>query len=148
MSTDHARIVIIGGGAIGTSIAYHLARAGERDVLLLEKAQLTHGSTWHAAGLVGQLRSKKNLTRLMQNSVAVFDRLEAETGQAIDWRKVGSLRLASSAERLAEIRRSLTQAKGFGFEAHEVTAAEARQRFPWMTLDGVVGAAWIPSDGY
>ena len=89
MADGYARIVIIGGGAIGTSIAYHLARAGERDVLLLEKAQLTHGSTWHAAGLVGQLRSKKNLTRLMQNSVAVFDRLEAETGQAIDWRKVG-----------------------------------------------------------
>ena len=80
MADAYARIVIIGGGAIGTSIAYHLARAGERDVLLLEKAQLTHGSTWHAAGLVGQLRSKKNLTRLMQNSVAVFDRLEAETG--------------------------------------------------------------------
>ncbi len=148
MPESHARIVVIGGGAIGTSIAYHLSRAGERDVLLLEKAQLTHGSTWHAAGLVGQLRSKKNLTRLMQNSVAVFDRLEAETGQAIDWRKSGSLRIASSAERLAEIRRSLTQAKGFGFEAHEVSAEEAKQRFPWMTKDGVVGAAWIPSDGY
>src|SRR5215211_3973104 len=122
MADQHARIIIIGGGAIGTSIAYHLARAGERDVLLLEKAQLTHGSTWHAAGLVGQLRSKKNLTRLMQNSVAVFDRLEAESGLAIDWRKSGSIRIASSPERLAEIRRSLTQAKGFGFEACEITA--------------------------
>ncbi len=148
MADSQARIVIIGGGAIGTSIAYHLARAGERDVLVLEKAQLTHGSTWHAAGLVGQLRSKKNLTRLMQNSVAVFDRLEAESGQAIDWRKAGSLRIASSKERLAEIRRSLTQAKGFGFEAHEVSAEEAKARFPWMTTAGVVGAAWIPSDGY
>jgi glycine cleavage system aminomethyltransferase T/glycine/D-amino acid oxidase-like deaminating enzyme len=148
MADSQAHIVIIGGGAIGTSIAYHLARAGERDVLLLEKAQLTHGSTWHAAGLVGQLRSKKNLTRLMQNSVAVFDRLEAESGQAIDWRKAGSLRIASSTERLAEIRRSLTQAKGFGFEAYEVSAEEAKARFPWMTTDGVVGAAWIPSDGY
>src|SRR4051812_25900872 len=148
MPESYAKIVIIGGGAIGTSIAYHLARAGERDILLLEKAQLTHGSTWHAAGLVGQLRSKKNLTRLMQNSIAVFDRLEAESGQAIDWRKSGSLRIASSSERLAEIRRSLTQAKGFGFEAYEISAEEARQRFPWMTLDGVIGAAWIPSDGY
>src|SRR5512134_1291693 len=107
MSTDHARIVIVGGGVIGASIAYHLARAGERDVMVLEKAQLTHGSTWHAAGLVGQLRSKKNLTRLMQNSVAVFDRLEAETGQRIDWRKSGSLRVASSEARMTEIRRSL-----------------------------------------
>ena len=148
MPDAFSRIVIVGGGAIGTSIAYHLARAGERDVLLLEKAQLTHGSTWHAAGLVGQLRSKKNLTRLMQNSVAVFDRLEAESGQAIDWRKAGSLRIASTPERLAEIRRSLTQAKGFGFEAHEVSAEEAKRRFPWMTTEGVVGAAWIPSDGY
>lgn len=148
MADRTARIVIIGGGAIGASIAYHLARAGERDVLLLEKAQLTHGSTWHAAGLVGQLRSKKNLTRLMQNSVALFDRLEAETGQAIDWRKSGSLRIASSHDRLAEIRRSLTQAKGFGFGAYEIGAGEAQDRFPWMTTDGVVGAAWIPSDGY
>lgn len=148
MAESQARIVIIGGGAIGMSIAYHLARAGERDVVVLEKAQLTHGSTWHAAGLVGQLRSKKNLTRLMQNSVAVFDRLEAETGQAIDWRKTGSVRIASSPERLAEIRRSLTQAKGFGFEAYEISADEAQARFPWMTTDGVVGAAWIPSDGY
>ncbi len=148
MPDQHARIVIVGGGAVGTSIAYHLARAGERDVLLLEKAQLTHGSTWHAAGLVGQLRSKKNLTRLMQNSVAVFDRLEAETGQAIDWRKSGSVRIASSPERLAEIRRSLTQAKGFGFEAYEISAEAARKKFPWMSTDGVVGAAWIPSDGY
>ena len=113
MVFDRSRVVIIGGGAIGTSIAYHLARAGERDVLLLEKAQLTHGSTWHAAGLVGQLRSKKNLTRLMQNSVAVFDRLEEETGQSIDWRKSGSLRVASSAARMTEIRRSLSQAQGF-----------------------------------
>ncbi len=148
MSDTHAKIVIIGGGAVGCAIAYHLAQAGERDVVLLEKAQLTHGSTWHAAGLVGQLRSKKNLTRLMQNSVAVYDRLEAESGQVIDWRKAGSIRIAASDERLAEIRRSLTQAKGFGFEAHEISAQEAKDRFPWMTTDGVVGAAWIPSDGY
>ena len=97
----HARIVVIGGGAIGCSIAYHLARAGENDVLVLEKAQITEGCTWHAAGLVGQLRGKRNLTRLMQNSVAVFDRLEKETGQAIDWKKVGSLRLAGSDARCA-----------------------------------------------
>lgn len=148
MSNGHARIVVIGGGVIGASIAYHLARAGERDVLVLEKAQLTHGSTWHAAGLVGQLRSKKNLTRLMQNSVAVFDRLEAETGQTIDWRKAGSLRVASSQARMTEIRRSLTQAQGFGFEAYEIPAKEAQDKFPWMSLDGIVGAAWIPSDGY
>lgn len=114
----HARIVIIGGGAIGCAVAYALTRRGERDVLLLEKSQITNGCTWHAAGLVGQLRGRKNLTRLMQNSVAVFDRLEAEAGQAIDWRKVGSLRLASSADRWSEIRRSMTLAKSFGFRVH------------------------------
>ena len=87
----HVHILIIGGGAVGTALAYHLGRGGAKDVLLVEKAQLTHGCTWHAAGLVGQLRSKRNLTRLMQNSVACFDRLEGETGQAISWKKVGSL---------------------------------------------------------
>lgn len=144
----HCRILIIGGGAIGTSIAYHLARDGARDVLLVEKAQLTHGCTWHAAGLVGQLRGKRNLTRLMQNSVAVFDRLEAETGQAIGWKKVGSLRLASSPERWSEIRRSMTQAKGFGVECHAVSATEAKALFPFLTTDGIEGAAFIPGDGY
>jgi 4-methylaminobutanoate oxidase (formaldehyde-forming) len=112
----HVQILVIGGGAIGTSLAYHLARDGAKDVLLVEKAQLTHGCTWHAAGLVGQLRSKKNLTRLMQNSVAVFDRLEQETGQAISWKKVGSLRLASSPDRWSEIRRAMGQARSFGVE--------------------------------
>jgi 4-methylaminobutanoate oxidase (formaldehyde-forming) len=147
-ATDHARIVIIGGGAIGTALAYHLARAGERDVLLVEKAQLTHGCTWHAAGLVGQLRTKANLTRLMQNSVAVFDRLEAETGQAVDWKRVGSIRLASSEDRWAEIRRTMTIARSFGFEAHALTAREAAVMFPFIVEDGIVGAAFIPSDGY
>jgi 4-methylaminobutanoate oxidase (formaldehyde-forming) len=144
----HARIVIIGGGSIGCSIAWHLAGRGERDVLLVEKAQLTHGSTWHAAGLVGQLRGKQNLTRLMQNSVAVFDRLEKETGQAIDWKKVGSLRLASSPDRWSEIRRSMTLANSFGFECHSLGAREARDLFPFIEERGVVGAAYIPSDGY
>ncbi len=144
----HARVVIIGGGVLGCSLAYHLARAGEAEVLLLEKAQITNGCTWHAAGLVGQLRGKRNLTRLMQDSVAVFDRLESETGQAIDWRKVGSLRLASSPARWSEIRRAMTQARGFGFECHSLSPAEAKRRFPYIELDGVVGAAFIPSDGY
>ena len=144
----HARIVIVGGGAIGCAVAYALTRRGERDVLLLEKSQITNGCTWHAAGLVGQLRGRKNLTRLMQNSVAVFDRLEAEAGQAIDWRKVGSLRLASSADRWSEIRRSMTLAKSFGFECHSLTAKEAVDLFPYIDPEGVVGAAFIPSDGY
>ena len=144
----HVHILIIGGGAIGTSLAYHLARDGARDVLLVEKAQLTHGCTWHAAGLVGQLRAKKNLTRLMQNSVAVFDRLESETGQAISWKKVGSLRLAGSEARWSEIRRAMGQAKSFGVECHSLSAQEAKLHFSYIITDGIKGAAFIPGDGY
>lgn len=144
----HVHILIIGGGAIGTSVAYHLARDGARDVLLVEKAMLTHGCTWHAAGLVGQLRGRRNLTRLMQNSVAVFDRLEEETGQHIAWKKVGSLRLAGSPERWSEIRRSMTQAKSFGVECYSLSADEAASRFPYIVKDGIEGAAFIPGDGY
>jgi len=145
---QQAKIVIIGGGAIGTAVAYHLALEGERDVLLLEKSQLTHGCTWHAAGLVGQLRGKRNLTRLMQNSVAVFDRLERESGMVIDWNKVGSLRLASSPARFSEIRRSMSQARSFGVECEELSASEARDLFPYISMGGVEGAAFIPGDGY
>ena len=147
-SNQQARIVIIGGGVIGTSVAYHLALAGESDVLVLEKSQLTNGCTWHAAGLVGQLRSKRNLTRLMQNSVAVFDRLETESGLNIDWKKVGSLRLASSKERWSEILRSMSQAKSFGVECQALSAAQAQQRFPFISTEGVEGAVFIPADGY
>ena len=144
----HVRILIVGGGAIGCSLAYHLARDGAKDVLLLEKAQLTHGCTWHAAGLVGQLRGKKNLTRLMQNSVAVFDRLEKESDQAISWKKVGSLRLAGSPARWSEIRRAMGQAKSFDVECHALSAEEAKAHFPYITTDGIEGAAFIPGDGY
>jgi len=144
----HVHILIIGGGAVGTALAYQLARAGAKDLLLVEKDRLTHGCTWHAAGLVGQLRGKKNLTRLMQNSFAVFDRLEAETGQAISWNKVGSLRLAASPARWSEIRRSMGQARSFGVECHLLSAAEAKQRFPYIETAGIEGAAFIPGDGY
>ncbi len=145
---SQARIVIIGAGAIGCSIAYHLAKAGERDVLVLDKSGITHGSTWHAAGLVGQLRSKRNLTRMMQQSVELYGSLEKELGHAIDWHPVGSLRLASSTDRWSEIRRTATTARSFGFELHLVSASEARQIFPYITTDGVEGAAFIPTDGY
>ena len=148
MVRQDADVVIIGGGAIGCSIAYHLSRLSKKSILLLEKAQLTHGSTWHAAGLVGQLRSKRNLTRLMQNSVALYRTLERDTGQAIDWREVGSVRLASSAERWSELKRAATTARGFGFEMALISPQEAQEKFPYITLEGVVGAAWVPSDGY
>ena len=143
-----SRIVIIGGGVVGCSIAYHLAKRGERDVVLLERLQLTHGATWHAAGLVGQLRSSSNLTRLMRYSAELYGKLEAETGQATGWHRVGSLRLASSQARWQELKRSATMAKGFGFHVELVTPGQARDLFPLIERDGVVGAAWIEGDGY
>src|ERR671923_1147920 len=111
---EHARAVIIGGGVVGCSIAYHLTARGWRDVLLLERAELTSGSTFHAAGLVGQLRSSVALTRLMMWSVECYRGLAAETGRDPGWREVGSLRLASSPERLAELTRQAGWAKTFG----------------------------------
>jgi len=143
-----SRIVIIGGGVVGCSIAYHLAQRGERDVVLLERLQLTHGATWHAAGLVGQLRSSSNLTRLMRYGAELYGKLEAETGQATGWHRVGSLRLASSAARWQELKRSATMAKGFGFHVELVSPGEACAMFPLLEPKGVVGAAWIEGDGY
>ena len=144
---NRARIVVIGGGAVGCSIAYHLAGLGQRDVVVLEKSGLTHGSTWHAAGLVGQLRSKRNLTRLMQYSAQLYGRLEAETGQATEWKPVGSLRLASSEERWSELKRMATTARSFDFELHTLSPKEALDRFPLITTQGVVGAVFVPNDG-
>jgi 4-methylaminobutanoate oxidase (formaldehyde-forming) len=144
---SQARIVVVGGGAVGCSIAYHLAKAGQRDVLVLEKSGLTHGSTWHAAGLVGQLRSKRNLTRLMQYSAQLYGKLEAETGQATEWKPVGSLRLASSEERWSELKRMATTARSFDFDLHTLSPKEAQEKFPLIAPDGVVGAVFVPNDG-
>ena len=147
--TDHsAKHLIIGGGIIGCSIAYHLAKAGEPDVVLLEKTSLTEGATWHAAGLVGQLRSSRNTTRMLQKSVALYDRLEAETGMAFDWKKVGSLRLAASRDRMLEARRLATMARSFGLDMRILSPSEARDLFPYIEISGLEGAAFIPSDGH
>jgi 4-methylaminobutanoate oxidase (formaldehyde-forming) len=145
---DSARIVIIGGGAIGCSIAYHLTKAGEHDIVLLEKSSLTHGCTWHAAGLVGQLRNKRNLTRMMQYSVEVCKTIETDTGQPTGFQQVGSLRVASSEARWQEIKRAASLAKSFGLEMHLISSKAAQERFPLMSIEGVVGAAFIPGDGY
>ena len=145
---ERARVVIIGGGVGGTSIAYHLVRRGWRDVVLVERAQLTSGSTFHSAGLVGQLRSTMPLTRLMMDSVALYSRLKDETGIDVGWRPVGSLRLASSRERMEELERQAGWGMSFGLPLELVGADEARRRFPLMVTDGVLGAAFLPSDGY
>jgi 4-methylaminobutanoate oxidase (formaldehyde-forming) len=143
-----ARIVIIGGGAVGCSIAYHLAKLGERDVLLLEKKALTAGSTWHAAGLVGQMRSKVNLTRLMQYSVKLCASIGAETGQDVGFRQVGSIRLASSDARWEELERNVAAAISCGLDVALIGPREIEEKFPLADLNGVRGATWIASDGY
>ena len=145
---ERSEIVIVGGGVIGASIAYHLARRGRADVTLVERKSLTGGSTWHAAGLVGQLRSSSSLTRLMRKSVQTYQSLGAVTGYATGWRGVGGLRVASSPGRWEELQRVYTQGKGFGFDIHLVSPAEAGTLFPLLETDGIYGATWTPSDGY
>lgn len=139
--------MIIGGGIIGCSVAYHLAKLGVKDVVLLERAKLTSGSTWHAAGLVGQLRTSANITQLLKYSVELYDKLEHETGQATGWKRNGGLRLACNAERMTEIKRQATTAHSFGLEMHILTPNEARDLWPIMDVGDVVGAAFLPTDG-
>src|SRR4029077_8387124 len=143
---SHAQAVIIGGGVIGCSIAYHLTAMGWRDILVIERGELAGGSTWHSAGLVGQLRSSINLTRIMMDSVDLYARLEVETGVDPGWMQVGSLRLASE-ERMAELRRQAVAARGYGLSMELLSPQEALELFPVMTSDGLVGAALLPTDG-
>jgi glycine cleavage system T protein len=145
---ERARAVVIGGGVMGCSILYHLAKLGWTDSLLLEQYQLTHGSTWHSAGLVGQLRSSISLTRMMQYSVGLYAELKELTGNDPGWHQLGGLRLASSQPRLEEIRRQAAWAKTFGLPMEIVSAQEAQERFPPMSTNGVLAAAFIPDDGY
>src|SRR4051812_6786222 len=145
---QRARAVVVGGGVIGCSVLYHLAKEGWTDCVLLEQYQLTHGSTWHSAGLVGQLRSSISLTRMMQYSVGLYAELKELTGNDPGWHQLGGLRLASSQPRLEEIRRQAAWAKTFGLPMEIVSAEEAQERFPPMSTDGVLAAAFIPDDGY
>lgn len=141
-----AQIVVIGGGIVGCSVAYHLAKRGV-ETLLLERSQLTSGSTWHAAGLIGQLRTNANITKLLGYSVELYDRLEAETGYATGWRRNGGLRLACNADRWIEVKRQATSARSFGLEMQLLSAKEAQALWPLMNVDDVVGAAFLPTDG-
>jgi len=142
-----ARVVIIGGGVVGCSVAYHLTRLGWKDVVVLERKTLTGGSTFHAAGLVGQLRSSASITQLLKYSVELYSKLEAETGQATGWKANGGLRLACNHERLAEIKRQATTAHSFGLEMHLLSAGEAKELWPLMDVSDVTGAAFLPTDG-
>lgn len=142
-----AQVVIIGGGVGGVSIAYHLAKMGWKDVVVLERHELTAGSTWHSAGLVGQMRSDANLTRMMHYSTDLYRRLKDETGHDPAWREVGGLRLASSPERMEDLKRLVGLARSFGVPMELLSPKEAWEMFPLMSLDGVLGAAFTPNDG-
>ncbi len=142
-----ARAVVIGGGIVGCSTAYHLAREGWGDTVLVESGQLSSGSTWHAAGLVGQLRNNANITQLLGHSVEIYGRLEAETGQATGWKMNGGLRLACTRDRWTEVRRQATTARSFGLEMELLSASEALKLWPIMDASDVVGAAFLPTDG-
>jgi glycine cleavage system aminomethyltransferase T/glycine/D-amino acid oxidase-like deaminating enzyme len=145
---DRARCVIVGGGVGGTSLAFHLANLGWDDVVLLERSQLTSGSTFHSAGLVGQLRGSVSLTKMMMHSVDLYRRLKDESEFDPGWVECGGIRLASSEERMEELRRQAGWAKTFGLPLELISAEEAKELFPLMSTEGVVGAAWLPTDGY
>ena len=150
MSNDlptKARAVIIGGGVSGCSVAYHLAKLGWTDIVLLERKQLTSGTTWHAAGLIGQLRGSQNMTRLAKYSADLYVKLEAETGVATGMRQVGSITVALTEERKHEIYRQASMARAFDVDVREISPAEVKEMYPHLNISGVVGAVHLPLDG-
>lgn len=145
---SQAQVVIIGGGVGGASIAYHLTQLGWREVVVLERSELTSGSTFHSAGLVGQLRTSANLTKMIRYSTDLYRRLRDETGVDPGWREVGSLRLASSPQRLEELKRLVAVSRSFGLPLELVSPRQAHDLFPLITLDDVEGAVFLPTDGF
>jgi glycine cleavage system aminomethyltransferase T/glycine/D-amino acid oxidase-like deaminating enzyme len=144
---NHASVVVIGGGIMGCSTLYHLAKAGVSDAILLERNELTSGTTWHSAAQVRALRSSRNLTDLIRYSISLYSSLEQETGQSTGWINKGSLSIASNDDRLQFIRRQEALAKMYGVSASSVSIGEARERWPMMNSDDVIGAVWSPEDG-
>ncbi len=147
MPPSQARAVIIGGGVIGCSVAYHLVQEGWDEVVLLERKRLTSGTTWHAAGLIAQLRASKNMTRLARYSQELYARLEGETGIATGFRHTGSITVALTEARQEEIRRQAAMARAFGVEVDEITPEEVAQKYPHLNTEGVLGGVWLPNDG-
>ena len=145
---DQAKVVIIGGGITGCSIAWHLAKRGWTDVLLLEKGELTSGTTFHSVGLVSQFRTSPALMQLMNYSIGLYDQFKAEGANSIGWHKVGSLRLASSPDRLKALQRQVSRARGIGLDVGTISAKEALDIVPFINPDGIVGAVHIPDDGW
>ena len=143
----HARVVIIGGGIIGCSVAYHLTKLGWRDVVLLERKQLSSGTTWHAAGLIAQLRATANMTKLAKYSQELYGSLEVETGVATGFRRVGSITVALTEERREEVFRSAAMARAFGVEIEEIGPEEIRNRYPHLNTDDVIAGVYLAKDG-
>jgi 4-methylaminobutanoate oxidase (formaldehyde-forming) len=144
---SHAQVVVIGGGIMGCSTAYHLAKEHKANVVLLEQGKLTSGSTWHAAGLVGQLRSSASITQVLKRSVELYKALEAETGLATGWKMTGCLRLATNEDRWTEFKRLVTTARSFGMEMELVSPAEVKRMWPLLETSDLIGASWLPTDG-
>ena len=144
---SRAQVVIVGGGVIGASVAYHLTRLGATDVLLLEQGHLSGGTTWHAAGLVGQLRATESGTRLVQYSASLYESLEAETGLSAGFKRVGGVTVARTADRMTQLRRTAASADAYGLECALLTPAQALDRWPLLRTDDLVGALWLPGDG-
>ena len=144
---SHARVVIIGGGVIGCSVAYHLSKLGWKDIVLLERKQLTSGTTWHAAGLIAQLRATANMTKLAKYSQELYGNLETETGVATGFKRVGSITVALTQERREEIYRQAAMARAFGVDVQEIGPAEVKAKYEHLNIDGVVGAVYLDKDG-
>ena len=143
-----ANVIVIGGGVIGCSIAYHLAKQGWNDVLLLERQQLTSGTTWHAAGLVGQLRNSINMTKLAKYTSELYRGLEEETGQGTGYRQCGSISIATNEERFEELKRNASMAKVFDLEVNVIGVDEIVERYPLVNSSDLLGGIHIPTDGY
>jgi len=144
---ENAEIVVVGGGVAGASVAYHLAKLGKRDVVLLEQGSLTCGTTWHAAGLVGQMRPNRSMTRMSQYGIQLYATLEAETGLATGWKQCGSVNVARTPERWIVYQRQAAMARSFGIEVHLITPREAQEKWPLLRADDLQGALWFPQDG-
>lgn len=144
---SETKVLVVGGGVIGTSVAYHLTKLGWRDVVVLEQNQLAAGTSWHAAGLVGQLRTSNSMTRINKYTVELYSQLEKETGHSVGWKQVGSLIVGKSEDRMIQLRRTMAMAELFNVEAHLISPEAAFEKWPLIRIDDVLGAAWLPHDG-
>ena len=143
MIQDKAKVIIIGGGVIGCSVAYHLSKLGWNDIVLLERKQLTSGTTWHAAGLIGQLRASANMTKLAKYTQELYFDLEKETGMSTGFKRVGSISVALTNERMEELKRSAAMARAFGVDVEEISPREIKNRYPHINLERVVGGVFL-----